>query len=186
MAYQEILELDKALKDHDFVIEKTENFFESHIAKSYIHLIRGDYELGWKFFEYRWKIKNLATDESNILKGKLWLGNSSLKNRTILLFSEQGLGDTIQFSRYLKLFKSLEAQVIVQVQEPLIELIKSIEPSFTYITEQRDDLFYDYHCPLMSLPLAFKTTIKYIPKRFAYLSISEVESEKWNKKMDFI
>ena len=186
LAYQEILELDKALKDHDFVIQQTEDFFESHFAKSYIHLIRGEYELGWKFFEYRRNKINLIDDHPNLLKSKLWLGDNELKDKTILLFSEQGLGDTIQFSRYLKFFKPMGAKVTVQVQESLIELIKSIEPSFTYISEKNHDMFYEYHCPLMSLPLAFKTNLKNIPKEFPYLSISESKTEKWNKEMDLI
>ena len=86
-----------------------------------------------------------------------------LKEKTILLYAEQGLGDTIQFSRYVPLVAQLGAQVILEVQGPLVNLLKNLE-GVGQILAKGDPLpAMDYQCPLLSLPLAFKTELDSIP-----------------------
>ena len=92
-----------------------------------------------------------------------WLGEKTLKEKTILLYTEQGLGDTIQFSRYVPLVAQLGAKVILEVQGPLVNLLKNLE-GVGQILAKGDPLpAMDYQCPLLSLPLAFKTELDSIP-----------------------
>jgi hypothetical protein len=98
----------------------------------------------------------------------LWLGSESLQDQTIVLHAEQGLGDTIQFSRYAKIVADLGARVILEVQTPLIGLFHTLEGVSELIA--RGDALppFDYHCPLLSLPLACKTTLATIPGSPSY------------------
>lgn len=186
LSLQELLKLDEAMNDFESAIKYSKNFYESHLAKGYIHLIKGEFEQGWKLHEYRWKSDMFNEYLPKNKNSKLWLGQENLKSKSILLFHEQGLGDTIQFARYIKNFKTLDTKVIVLVQKPLLKIIKTVEPSFDYITEEKDGLCYDYHCPLMSLPLAFNTTINNIPKTTPYLSAPQQTVIEFKDKLSSV
>jgi hypothetical protein len=93
----------------------------------------------------------------------LWLGDSALQGRTILLHAEQGLGDTIQFARYVPLIARMGAEVILEVQSCLKPLLSSIEGATAVIARGRPLPTFDMYCPLMSLPLALKTELATIP-----------------------
>lgn len=185
LSLQELLRLDEAMTDFDLSIQHSENFYEPHLAKAYLHLIRGEFKEGWKLHEYRWASDTFSEYLPKNQKSKLWLGQESLEDKTILLFSEQGLGDTIQFSRYIEKFKKFNCKTIILVQKSLLNLIRTIEPSFTFITEEVD-LHYDYHCPLMSLPLAFKTMVETIPRNVPYLKVSSDHINKFKDRLSSV
>ena len=131
---------------------------------SILSLLLGDFENGFQEYEWRWKDKDVS-----LVSGKrdfiepLWLGDQAIAGKTILLYSEQGLGDTIQFGRYVPLFAHLGCKVILEVPTPLFSLFKNL-PGVDHLVARGDALPpFDFQCPLMSLPLAFGTTTDTIP-----------------------
>jgi hypothetical protein len=113
----------------------------------------------------------------------LWLGEQSLVGKTILLHAEQGLGDTLQFCRYVPLVAKLGAKVILEVQRPLFKLLQNLE-GVSQIVALGDMLpAFDYQCPLMSLPLAFKTEIESIPNQVPYIHAPPIRVEYWKTKL---
>jgi ADP-heptose:LPS heptosyltransferase len=113
----------------------------------------------------------------------LWLGAESLVEKTILLHAEQGLGDTIQFCRYIPLVAQLGAKVILEVQRPLLKLLKGLE-GVSQVVAAGDMLpTFDYQCPLLSLPLAFKTELHTIPPIAQHITSDTGKVTKWQTKL---
>jgi hypothetical protein len=110
----------------------------------------------------------------------LWLGEQSLFNKTILIYPEQGLGDYIQFIRYAALVEQLGAKVILGAPSPLMTIASTLDGQFTLI-EKAPIPDFDYHCPVMSLPLAFKTTIHTIPSKIPYLFVDNDKQNTWRQ-----
>jgi hypothetical protein len=124
----------------------------------------GNFEEGWREYEWRWRHEEISQISGiRYFEQPLWLGKEPLKNKTILLYAEQGLGDTIQFCRYIPLVGALGAKVILEVPASLVHLLKNLDGVGQIVA--RDDKLpgFDYQCPLLSLPLAFKTTLDTIP-----------------------
>ena len=93
------------------------------------------------------------------------------------------MGDTIQFSRYAKEISKLGCKVILEVQKPLITLMEEIHGVDMLIEEGSELPQFDFHCPLMSLPLALKTTLKNIPNEIAYLKSNKEKLEEWSTRL---
>ena len=163
-------------------LELKPNFPEAHWNLSHIYLRRGEYSRGWELFESRWKTKNTKL----VLKhpGKpLWLGDTSINGKTILLTTEQGIGDTIQFSRYALLFEGLGAKVVLESQKPIANLLKSMAPNITVVPEGENLPQFDYYCPQMSLPYLMGTKKESVPCTKPYLFADPVKSECWAKRI---
>jgi hypothetical protein len=128
----------------------------------------GEYEEGWQLYESRWR----STKKNDVrdFKQPLWLGEESLESKTILIHAEQGFGDVIQFSRYISYLESAHTKIIFEVQTSLVGLMKSVPCKNLHVIARGDEIpAFDYHCPIMSLPLAFKTTMDSIPSEVPYL-----------------
>jgi hypothetical protein len=173
--------LDEALQAFDRALVLEPDNASAHFNKANVLLLRGSWEEGLPHYEWRWKITELAKRNA---PAPLWLGSPSLAGKTILLRSEQGLGDTLQFCRYVKWVAGLGARVILQVQRPLVTLLADLEGVSQIVTEggaASPDC--DYFCPLMSLPLAFGTTIRNIPRPEAYLAADPFKVSEWRSKL---
>lgn len=99
------------------------------------------------------------------------------------MYAEQGLGDTIQFCRYAPLVRELGAKVILEVQRPLVKLLKNLEGVNEIIAEGDALPAFDYQCPLLSLPLAFKTELQNIPSVSQHIDSDSYEVAKWQAKL---
>jgi hypothetical protein len=156
-----------ALLNYDQAIALTPHLTESYWNKSLIKLTLGDYELGWELYEWRWKssLKEYVREFSE----PLWLGETSISGKTLLIYAEQGLGDVIQFCRYTRMVKDLGAKIVLEVPSSLVSLMTTLKDDI--IITKRGDPFpaFDLQCPIMSLPLAFKTTVESIPADVPYL-----------------
>lgn len=173
---------DKAIEDFDRALGFFPDDADFKYNKSIALLINGQYESGWKFHEARWdraSTKHLRRQFS----ATLWLGRENIKNKKILLYAEQGLGDTIQFIRYVHMVVQLGAQVFVEIQSPLIQLFQGMEDVITWIKKGEALPIIDFHCPLMSLPLAFKTRLNNIPSFPSYLSCDKTKKKVWENKL---
>jgi hypothetical protein len=138
----------------------------------------GDYERGWREFEWRWKDPGNAVHARNF-RQPLWLGREDLAGRTILLYAEQGFGDTIQFCRYVPMVKALGARVVLEAPAPLLPLLRTLAGVDELVAFGAALPPFDVQTPLMSLPLAFGTRFETIPASVPYLACDPVRVEKW-------
>jgi hypothetical protein len=156
------------------------NYPEVHNNLAYALLLAGRFEEGWKEYEWRWKAKPLWIGARDF-SAPLWRGEA-IGDRTILLHSEQGLGDTLQFCRYAPLVVC-GAGIILEVQAPLVRLLSRLA-GVTEIVARGDGLPpFDLHCPLMSLPLAFGTTLETVPAATPYLSADPALAANWQERL---
>jgi len=141
-------------------------------------LLNGDFERGWDEFEYRWELEPLASGKRNLVQ-PLWAGED-ISGRTILLHAEQGYGDTLQFMRYVPLIAALGATVILAVQPRLVRLLRSLAGVARLIPDDGVPIpDFDVHCPLLSLPRAFRTRLESTPARVPYLAADAQDLAFW-------
>jgi tetratricopeptide (TPR) repeat protein len=176
------LSCKEAVHDYDKAIALQPELADAHWNKSLNLLLTGDFTKGWSLYEWRWKVDKLKL-LNRTFSQPLWLGNENILGKTILLHAEQGLGDTIQFCRYAKLVKKLGAKVLLEVPKSLLGLLSALEGVDQLIESGNQLPDFDYHCPLMTLPLAFKTELANIPNRIPYLAASNIKHEKWAQKL---
>ena len=179
---KELHQFDASLRSYDTAIRLEPRLMDSYWNKSLTHLLCGEFELGWSMYEYRWQISSFGLIQRK-LNQPLWLGKESLASKTILLHSEQGLGDTLQFCRYAKQVKALGARVVMEVPAPLLELLKSLEGVDVWVEQGKALPDFDCHCPMMSLPMAFKTELYTIPCPEPYLRSDSGKVAKWQTKL---
>jgi hypothetical protein len=171
----------EALADFTAALAKAPEFPEAHFEAAMAHLTLGDFEAGWKAYEWRWKTGAFA-DKRRAFRQPLWLGGVPLSGKTILLHAEQGLGDTIQFIRYAPLVAGLGARVICEVQGELVSLLSQIEG--IEVIAKGDPLpHFDLHCPLLSLPLALDTQLQTVPAPVAFLAASGARRQHWRDRL---
>jgi tetratricopeptide (TPR) repeat protein len=176
--------LDDALLSYKKAIEIEPNNAIAHWGYATTLLQSGRYEEG--FTEFEWRIKNprLSSLFTEKFDSPAWSGAESIENKTILIHSEQGFGDTIQFCRYIKKVSELGAIVLVSVEEPLAELLSTIEGiEKIYVKGAEPIQTYDYHCSILSLPNIFRTTIDSIPNSAPYLSVDRQKRLAWQGKL---
>lgn len=140
----------------------------------------GDYPEGWRKYEGRWRRER--GPRARNLPQPLWLGDAELAGKSILLHAEQGLGDTLQFARYAMMVAELGARVILEVAPDLVPLMTGLAGVEKVISSAETVQGFDYHCPLMSLPLAFGTTVDTVPARIPYLSVP-AETAAWRERL---
>jgi len=182
--YQDLKQFKKAIENYDKAIELKFDYSEAYLNKSLVLLLTGDFFDGFLKYEWRWKFEETSKVAiKQLFNNPLWLGNESLSNKTILIWSEQGLGDSIQFCRYCSLVKSLGARVLLEAPKPLLSLFESLEGVDILIEKGKPLPDFDYHCPLMSLPLAFKTVLSSIPISKHYLKSRPDKLKLWSLKI---
>ena len=173
---------DEAVRSASRALGIKPDFAHARFVESVGRLTLGDFAAGWRGYEARWQIGWLAT-QRRIFAAPLWLGKESLKGKTILLHAEQGLGDTIQFARYATLLASRGANVILEVQRPLLRVLSRLQGAAAVIAREEELPHYDFHCPLLSLPLACGTTLETVPADRAYLAPGERDILFWRMRL---
>jgi tetratricopeptide (TPR) repeat protein len=175
--------LDEAETYARHALELNPQFAAAHYNLSLILLQSGQYADGWKEYEYRWEggTPKSAPPKSDL---PLWTGQP-LKGSRILIFAEQGLGDTIQFSRYLALLEEeMKCSVSVVVDGALIKLLRHSFPAVEFLQNiPTDQSGWHYHCPLLSLPRVFQTTLDNLPNITPYLIPEPLGVAHWGKKI---
>jgi len=133
-----------------------------------LHLLHGDFAAGWHNYEYRWQTKMLCNARRDFSQPQ-WLG-PPLGGARILLHAEQGLGDTLQFVRYVPMVAARGAKIILEVPSELRRLIEDSLGSTAQIVTRGSRLpDFDWQSPLLSLPLVFQTDLNSIPASIPYL-----------------
>jgi Flp pilus assembly protein TadD len=132
-----------------------------------LQLLTGDFERGWRGREARFPAAGLV---DRGFSQPLWLGDQPIEGKTLLLHSDEGLGDAIQFARYVPMVAALGAKIILEVKPPIQRLLAEVSGVTNSIAGPAATLpAFDLHCPLGSLPLAFRTRLDTIPSAQAYL-----------------
>ena len=181
-ALKELAHFDAALLCYDKALAIHPGHVDACWNKSLTLLLGGNFEEGWPLYEWRWKSANFTSLVRTFMQ-PLWRGKESVEGKTVLVHSEQGLGDTLQFCRYVKLLSDLGARVILEVYQPLATLLQNIEGLSDLIVKGSDLPPFDYHCPLLGLPLAFKTDLNSIPCSPKYIPSDLDKMEKWRKSV---
>ena len=176
---------DAAQASYERAVAIKPDFADAHFNASCLLLLRANFEKGWTEYEWRRKREQAGGAMYNVRQfpQPLWLGRESLPGKTILIHSEQGLGDTIQFCRYARLVSALGAKVIMAVPGSLIRLLSSLEGVSQVVAQESVLPEFDYQCPLLSLPLAFNTRLDTIPQPTKYLSSSDDAVDQWRLKL---
>ena len=128
------------------------------------------------FAEYEWRLQPMS------LPGAPWRGGADVAGKTLFLYAEQGLGDTLQFIRYAPLLAARGARVIAAAPAVLKPLIATM-PGVTVVSAGDRQPSFDLHCPIMSLPLAFGTTLATVPSGVPYLAAAPERIEHWRARL---
>lgn len=158
-------QFEKALDCFNRTLEIEPNYAHAHLKRGLILLKQGDYKPGFSGYEWRWRGD---IPPPRFFSQPLWDG-SSLQGRTILLYSEQGFGDTIHFVRYAPMVKACGGIVVVECQPELVRLLKSVSGIDTTIATGTTLPEFDVQASLMSLPYILGTTLETLPSRVPYL-----------------
>jgi tetratricopeptide (TPR) repeat protein len=182
IAHYELRRFEAALADCNRALELEPDFAEAHFNRSLIWLITGDWARGWPEYEWRRRRKGSAAQTPDAARPS-WLGAGSVQGSRILLRCEQGLGDTLQFCRYAGRLSDLGAQVILEVQEPLVPVLAGLR-GVSRVFPRGDPLpEFDFHSPLLSMPLAFGTTLGSVPEPGGYLRADPHEVARWRERL---
>ena len=154
-----------------------------HFNEALALLTAGDYRRGFEKYEWRWKRTGAAGPR---FRKTPWLGEYPLAHKTILLHAEQGFGDTIQFARYAPLLARASVKVVLEVQPELKKLMASLEGVASIIGRGEALSPFDVHCPLASLPLAFRTELSNVPADIPYLRASEERLAHWRERIESV
>ena len=175
-------EYSESLAYYDKAIQLEPNYQEARFSRSLVHLLLGEYDKGWVDYDQRW---NLPYFEMRNYSKPLWSGQQS-SGITLLVWAEQGFGDTIHFCRFIKLIDLKKMTVIFECQPELIDTLQTFSPNIEIrpLHSVTDDEF-DYHIPLLGLPGMFKTNLSNIPGTLPYLKAPDAYVEKISKKINF-
>jgi len=178
---------DEAATGYQRTLQLMPSFAEAHWNKGLMSLLLGNYVDGWREYQWRLKIKDARQFHqwANMIDdSRVPVSAESMTGKTVLIFHEQGLGDTIQFCRYLRLASSRGLRVVSSIPTSLLRLLRG-QGDFGELIKLGDAVpAYDVHCPMMSLPLAFGTTLETIPfGREAYLRALPEEVERWRDRL---
>jgi tetratricopeptide (TPR) repeat protein len=177
--------MDEALRAQELAVERDPVSPGALYNLSLTRLRLGDWRQGWPNYEARWRF-HAVHRSPRVFPQPRWQGEP-LNGRRILLHAEQGLGDTIQFCRYVSMVAARGGRVILQVQEPALRLMQSLAAVRAGLAETAllgaAPLEFDLECPLLSLPAVFGTTVETVPWPGAYLGADpELALEK---RMEF-
>jgi tetratricopeptide (TPR) repeat protein len=173
-------EIQAALASYDQALALRPAFASAHQNKGYALLLNGDLSRGWVEHEWRWRNEDIwRSRPRRQFDRPQWLGAESLVGKVILLHVEQGLGDILQFCRYAPMVADRGATVILESPRTLKRLMESVRGGAEVVVHGEVPPAFDFHCPLMSLPVAFSTTLSTIPASVPYLKVDDREIHRW-------
>ena len=173
--------LEEALAAYDTAVALTSGFAEASVNKSYCLLRMGRFDEGWRLHE--WRKKTERPVGHRLFLQPLWLGHEDITNKTVFVHWEQGFGDTLQFCRYANQLRARGANVVMSVQEPLHRLLSHSMPDIGFLKNDVVPGAFDYHSPLMSLPLAFGTTLQSLPATIPHPFADEERRMTWAPRL---
>ena len=181
LAFSELKLYHEAIASYDKAISINPVYFDAYWNKALSQLVTGNFKEGWINYEYRWK-----HSFSHPLRHQQFprlTGLSDALGKRVLVWCEQGYGDTIQFCRFINELQKLNIDIIFEVQRPLKELIKNSFQSIKVIEQGEFFERVDFQIPLASLPLILQVGHENIPKYNPYLLPAEANSSIWRARL---
>lgn len=179
-ALKKVGRVEESISYYKKALQLKPNYANAHFSLGLGYLTLGDFKHGWQEYEWRWASYG---ESSKKFDKPIWNG-SDLHGKRIFVYAEQGLGDTFQFIRYLKLLKSDGAYIIFQTQnalKPLLSLCHYIDE--LVIQGQQNLPYFDTHIALMSLPLVFDTRLETVPSEIPYICADEKLVDYWKEQL---
>lgn len=173
-----------ALQHYNAALQLEPDNAAAHMNLGITQLLLGQFDTAWEHYEWRWQTDLLKMDQSSpAFPGQRWDGTQPIAGQHILLFWEQGLGDTLQFARYASALQAHGARVTLEVQAPLAEVLRTLPGSPKVITRISERPAADLHCPLLSLPLCFQRAGLPPPTSSQYLRADPLRIEQWKYRL---
>ena len=169
----------EAIEYYSMAIGQKPDYVDAHWNMACALLLSGNFVQGWREYEWRWKVKG---HRGRAVPGPLWDGSDSA-GRTVLLHAEQGFGDTLQFIRYAPMVARQGARVIVQCPEELLRLLSNVEGVAEVVPDTGPLPQFDLHCPLLSLPAVFGTSLENVPAEIPYIIADSRLSQTWSERL---
>lgn len=172
----------EAIAQYDRAIALDPRHAPAYFHRGLSRLVTGDLAGGFADNEWRWS--GAETQGSpRALAGKRFTGAEDVKGATVLLYAEQGMGDTIQFARYASLIQERGARAVMEVHPPLKRLLSPLADTVVAMGEPLPA--FDLHCPMLSAPLAFGTTLETIPRADRYLAAAGASRKGGRRAIGF-
>ncbi len=172
--YRDQGDLTKALAQYERAIQLEPNFAEAHWNKALTYLLQGDLQQGFAEYEWRWQVKLANFRPMRQFGRPLWDG-SPFPGKTLFLHAEQGMGDILQFFRYVAIAAELGGQILLECHAPLTQLLQFQPHVLRVVPYGSMPLQFDLHAPLMSLPHILGTTLATVPAQVPYLQVPPCE-----------
>jgi tetratricopeptide (TPR) repeat protein len=172
----------QALDDFEVALHINPGHAEVLYNRSLALIALGEFREGWHSFECRWDQEDWASRRRNFAQ-PLWTGEQPIAGKTILLHAEQGLGDAIQFVRYVPMVAAKGARVVLELDSSLKVLLSLTDKVSALVAFGEPLPVFDIHCPLMSLPRAFGTEVATIPGSVPYLTPPADRIAKWAQRL---
>jgi tetratricopeptide (TPR) repeat protein len=183
LVLQELHRHDEALAVLDLGLALAPQDAEIAYSRATGLLLQGRFEEGWPAYDCRFRIGQAGGSLGIFERRTPWRGEAA-GGRTLMLMAEQGMGDTIQFVRYVPMMAERGMRIVVAAQAPLLPLLQTLrgvaEGQVQIINQIGNYPPYDLHCPMLSLPFAFATNLETIPAPNAYLAVPEASAARWS------
>jgi tetratricopeptide (TPR) repeat protein len=182
-ARQALNQQHEALADFERAIALDKSSADAHHNASLARLTLGDYRRGFEQYEWRWQRSGMPARRRNFGR-PLWLGEYPLARKRILVAAEQGLGDCIQFARYVPMLADAGATVVLEAPPPLLSLLAGLDGAAEVVARGDPLPAFDVYCPAGSLPRALRTEMSTIPAAIPYLQANEARIATWRDRIE--
>jgi tetratricopeptide (TPR) repeat protein len=181
---KDLQQFDVALASYASAIALKPDYAEAHCNRALVLLLTRRFEDGWREYEWRWSSRHGSNiRERRQFSQPPWLGTESLAGKRLLLYSEQGLGDTLQFCRYVRPVAAMGAIVVLEVQPELTELLSCLSDVAQLVPKGGMLPDFDLHCSLLSAPRVLQTHLDSIPSGASYLQADAVRVAQWRDRL---
>jgi tetratricopeptide (TPR) repeat protein len=178
---QDLKRIEEALASYDRALALRPGSADAHHNRAIAALLIGDFAAGWAGYEHRWR-RHSARPRKLVAPYPEWRGED-LSNRRIIVYEEQGIGDVIQFVRFLPLLSAMGGAVTLLVRASLHRLLRPLVPAVHLVDRPPDDAAFDYQCALMSLPAVLGTRLDSLPAEVPYLFADEGLAATWRQRL---
>ena len=182
--YGEVMQLEMAIACYQQIIQMDASFADAYLGLAMAQLGLGKYDEGWIHYESR-GYGSLADNRLQVVAQPVWQGEPLCADQMLLLHAEQGLGDTLQFSRYVLNLSALPVRVVFVVPAPLHNLLQQAFPTTTFLAADAVLPQADYQVRLVSLPLLLGTnSVEKIPAPVPYLFSASLKRQAWRQRLE--
>lgn len=171
--------IDESLGCFEAALRLDPNSGEAHTNQAVLWLLGGDFERGWKEYEWRWRRKNSIPPP---IPRPAWDG-SPMPDGTILLVMEQGVGDVFHFVRYARLVRQRVGRVLLLCRPPLLRILARTPGIDRLVAETDAAPEFDVYAPLMGLPLLFGTNLETVPAQVPYVEPDPERVARWSERL---